>query len=324
MFESPVAGNITTRYMTSERGARLLEDSQRGIRVLELPYADPARSMLLVLPTDSAAADTPLADRLAGLNLAEVRDQPLLDTVVTIPAFSMKYQTYLAEKMRELGAGEVFSLAANLQGISNEPLFATEGIHQAAIEVNEEGSEAAAATAVVVGLRTVRRRRQFFADQPFMFIIYDFERQVPLFAGKVVDPSNLVGVTRSSPLPVQSSPAAAQPGPATPGTEQQCRRFLRDFPNALDNKNICDRVEQGRIHLDWLRQNRQLCDQSRDLVNNFSSSGCGPAWCELAGRERSAWQQDQAASCQTTAPQNKQFCKNFENKFKAIEYLNCV
>merc|ERR1712215_366147 len=101
-----------------------------------------------------------------------------------------KYQTYLKEKIKNLGADDVFSQTANLNGISNQPLFASEGVHQAFIEVNEEGTEAAAATAVVVGLRTARQKRQFFADRPFLFIVYDFQHDVALFAGKVVDPSS--------------------------------------------------------------------------------------------------------------------------------------
>merc|ERR1712215_235398 len=115
-----------------------------------------------------------------------------------------KYQTYLKEKIKNLGADDVFSQTANLNGISNQPLFASEGVHQAFIEVNEEGTEAAAATAVVVGLRTARRKRQFFANRPFLFMVYDFNLNVPLFAGKVSDPSNQILIQRKSPLPDSS------------------------------------------------------------------------------------------------------------------------
>ena len=70
----------------------------------------------------------------------------------------------------------------------------TEGVHQANIEVNEEGSEAAAATGVAVEVGNIRGKKQFYADTPFLFIIYDFQNDVPLFAGKVVDPTNTIQV----------------------------------------------------------------------------------------------------------------------------------
>merc|ERR1711963_1286441 len=75
-------------------------------------------------------------------------------------------------------------IESNLTGISDEALSASEAVHQAFIEVNEEGTEAAAATAAVVGLRTAQQRKgEFFADRPFLFVVYDFEHGVTLFAG---------------------------------------------------------------------------------------------------------------------------------------------
>eukprot|EP00091_Calanus_sinicus_P024923 TRINITY_DN922_c0_g1_i2.p1 TRINITY_DN922_c0_g1~~TRINITY_DN922_c0_g1_i2.p1 ORF type:complete len:455 (-),score=111.63 TRINITY_DN922_c0_g1_i2:93-1457(-) len=197
-FQSPVAGNINTEYMNMEAKVRILEDPLNGVEILELPYADSSKSMLFILPNSTT---NDISSRIGGINLADIRRQPQVDTIVTIPKFSMKYQTYLKEKMKNLGAADVFSQSANLRRISDQPLAATEGVHQAFIEVNEEGTEAAGATAVVVGLRTARRKRQFFANRPFLFMVYDFSHNVPLFAGKVVDPSNQILIQRPAPLP---------------------------------------------------------------------------------------------------------------------------
>merc|ERR1711974_495846 len=130
-FNSP-EGSVNTQYMSREADVRMLVDRERELQILELPYEDPNRSMLIVLPK-----------------------------------FKLKFKTYLKQQMEQLGVRDLFGLTADLSGISNEALSASEAVHQAFIEVNEEGTEAAAATAAVVGLRTAQqRKREFFADRP--------------------------------------------------------------------------------------------------------------------------------------------------------------
>merc|ERR1712079_165673 len=343
-FQSPVSGNINTSFMNRELKVRVLEDPVNGVEILELPYTDPSKSMLFILP--NSTTDN-ISSRIAGINLADIRNQSKVDTVVTIPKFNMKYQTYLKEKMKKLGANDVFSQSANLRGISDQPLAATEGVHQSFIEVNEEGTEAASATAVVVGLRTARRKRQFFANRPFLFMVYDFSHNVPLFAGKVVDPSNQILIQRPSPLPESSdvdnqtnseqnsqnveNPVSNSDVPSnlpikTTKPEpslKSCERLLRDFPNALDNHRICMKVKADGKFLDWLRANRNLCEQSEDLYNTFLETGCSGHWCRMAQNEKLQWEQEQTLKCRNVTNDNKQLCKNLDNKLKTIKELNC-
>jgi len=341
-FQSPITGNIDTSFMNMEMKVRVLEDPINGIEILELPYADENKSMLFILPNSTT---NDISSRIAGINLADIRNLPRLDTVVTIPKFNMKYQTYLKEKMKNLGANDVFSQSANLRGISDEPLFATEGVHQAFIEVNEEGTEAAAATAVVVGLRTARRKRQFFANRPFLFMVYDFSHNVPLFAGKVVDPSNQILIQRPSPLPESDSAVDQNKSTENSQSDQNsvsnsgvqtnlpiktepslksCERLLRDFPNALDNHRICMKVKADGKFLDWLRANRNLCEQSEDLYNNFLETNCGGHWCRMAQTDKSDWEKEKILKCREITNDNKQVCKNLENKLKTIKELKCA
>jgi len=341
-FQSPITGNIDTSFMNMEMKVRVLEDPINGIEILELPYADENKSMLFILPNSTT---NDISSRIAGINLADIRNLPRLDTVVTIPKFNMKYQTYLKEKMKNLGANDVFSQSANLRGISDEPLFATEGVHQAFIEVNEEGTEAAAATAVVVGLRTARRKRQFFANRPFLFMVYDFSHNVPLFAGKVVDPSNQILIQRPSPLPESDSAVDQNKSTENSQSDQNsvsnsgvqtnlpiktepslksCERLLRDFPNALDNHRICMKVKADGKFLDWLRANRNLCEQSEDLYNNFLETNCGGHWCRVAQTDKSDWEKEKILKCREITNDNKQVCKNLENKLKTIKELKCA
>merc|ERR1719412_199981 len=235
----------------------------------------------------------------------------------------MKYQTYLKKKITELGAGEVFSSQSDLSGISDEDLVVTEAVHQANIEVNEEGSEAAAATAVVVGVRTIRRKKQFYADTPFLFMIYDFRHNVPLFAGKVVDPSNTIQVQEP---PQRSSSVEPEPSLGGPLIEEQqqpnvetCKRLLRDFPTAFDNYKICKKVKEAGKFLDWLRANRNLCETSEDHYEAFVTNSCGGVWCEMASSQRGQWEADYQAQCgEGETESNQQECKIIENKLKAF------
>merc|ERR1711971_885131 len=173
------ADTFNASFMVLDTKAKILETE--GLTLLELPYADQTMSMILVLPDGDGDINTGIAERLVNLDIGSIREVADTDVAITIPKFNMKYQTYLKDKMEDQGLTELFNNRANLKGISDLPLFVSNGIHQAAIEVNEEGSEAAAATAVVVGLRTIQRKKRFYADKPFIFMIYDFQNNIPLF-----------------------------------------------------------------------------------------------------------------------------------------------
>merc|ERR1712226_1665440 len=210
-FSSP-EGSVSTQYMNREAEVRMLVDKERKMQILELPYEDPNRSMLIVLPNAGTSTDD-LVQRLGDLDLGSIRtDGRLAPTSISIPKFKLKFKTYLKQQMEQLGVQDLFARSADLSGISNEALSASEAVHQAFIEVNEEGTEAAAATAAVVGLRTAQRKREFFADRPFLFVVYDFAHGVTLFAGKVVNPNNAnVIQTRAALIQGPASPAVAAP-----------------------------------------------------------------------------------------------------------------
>merc|ERR1712045_942551 len=286
-FNSP-EGSINTQYMSREADVRMLVDRERQLQILELPYEDSNRSMLIVLP-NAGTSTRDLVARLDDLDLASIRTNgKLAMTSIFIPKFKLKFKAYLKQQMEQLGVVDVFARTADLSGISNEALSASEAVHQAFIEVNEEGTEAAAATAAVVGLRTAQqRKREFFADRPFLFAVYDFAHGVTLFAGKVVNPNNDVVIQTRSAL-TQETAQAASPSVAAANSEV-CSKMFRDFPNSLDNSNICNKVETEGKKLDWLRKNRALCEESRDFFDNFMSKSCGSAWCDHAAPQLNDW-----------------------------------
>ena len=94
--------------------------------------------------------------------------------------------------MEKLGAGVAFGSKADFSFInpSNE-LYISNVIHQAVIEVNEEGTEAAAATAVVMRSKSKAMKiviKEFVCDRPFMFVIHDNHHKCILFIGKYTKP----------------------------------------------------------------------------------------------------------------------------------------
>merc|ERR1712038_544165 len=328
-FNSP-EGSVNTQYMSREADVRMLVDRERELQILELPYEDPNRSMLIVLP-NAGTSTHDLVARLDGLDLASIRTNgKLAMTSIFIPKFKLKFKTYLKQQMEQLGVQDLFARSADLSGISNEALSASEAVHQAFIEVNEEGTEAAAATAAVVGLRTAQqRKREFFADRPFLFVVYDFAHGVTLFAGKVVNPNNAnVIQTRAALIQEPASPVVAAPS----ANSAVCNKMFRDFPNSLDNSVICNKVESEGKKLDWLRKNRALCEESRDFFDNFMSKSCGALWCDFAAPQLADWSAEANSSgvggCQgvegrVESVQTKRRCKTVKNKLKAAEFLQC-
>ena len=99
--------------------------------------------------------------------------------------------------------------------------------------------------------------------------------------------------------------------------------LLRDFPTALDNHKTCMKVKVDGKFLDWPWANRNLCEQSNDLYNTFLDKNLTGPWCKMAKRNAIGWERDNALQCRNVASDKRQFCKNIENKLKAVKELNC-
>ena len=107
----------------------------------------------------------------------------------------------------------------------------------------------------------------------------------------------------------------------TPDSHEACQSLLRDFPNALDNHKICNKVKESGQFLDWLRDNSDLCEQSGDHYSEFMQHSCSPVFCREAELQHANWKREFAENCQGGTTQN---CKNIENKLKAFEHLSCT
>ena len=113
--------------------------------------------------------------------------------IVTIPKFKMTQQFELGSTLSAMGMPQAFSGKADFSGMTGHRDFAiSEVIHKAYVDVNEEGTEAAAATAVTMRALAMRAPEGpppiFRADHPFVFMIRDNRSASILFMGRVADP----------------------------------------------------------------------------------------------------------------------------------------
>ena len=165
--------------------------SHANAQVLDLAYKakdGPELSMTVVLPEanhtlgeiEAAYEKEGLAPFVAGGETGDVD--------VAIPKMKMSTSFELSEALKGLGMPLAFSNDADFTGITHaEPLKISKVIHKAYVDVNEEGTEAAAATGVIgVRATAVERVLSFHADHPFLFFVRDRGTGVVLFAGRYV------------------------------------------------------------------------------------------------------------------------------------------
>jgi serpin B len=162
------------------------------LQVLELPYTGRELSMVVVLPRTAdglANVEASLtAEKLAGW--ARAATSP--EVAVSLPKFRIEWDKELAPVLMDMGMRTAVTGDADFTGMhtSSEKLFISNVLHKAFVDVDEAGTEAAAATAVVmkrVGT-PVEKPRVFRADRPFVFLIRDNKTGATLFMGRYTGP----------------------------------------------------------------------------------------------------------------------------------------
>ncbi|MCD6270270.1 serpin family protein, partial [bacterium] len=109
---------------------------------------------------------------------------------IYIPKFKFETKYFMANTLKKMGMPTAFGPGADFSGINGKGgIWISQVIHQAFVDVNEEGTEAAAATAVIVEKGMVRTTPVFRADHPFMFLIQERKSGNILFMGKVANPA---------------------------------------------------------------------------------------------------------------------------------------
>lgn len=160
-----------------------------SLQVLELPYKGDKLSMLILLPkNDLSTLEASLTSEMLNEYKSRMKETTL--NSISIPKFKFETEYYLKDYLISLGMPTAFSGNADFSKMTGKKdLFIDSVIHKAFIEVNENGSEATAATAVNMALKASLPRKVFVADHPFVFLIQSKDTGNILFLGKVVDPT---------------------------------------------------------------------------------------------------------------------------------------
>jgi serpin B len=159
-------------------------------QALELPYKGKELSMIVLLPKKIDG----LAEFEKTLTAAKVADWlPKLrqqEVMVSLPKFKMTSEFSMKDTLAAMGIKQLFNAnGADLSGMDGQrDLFVSAVVHKAYVDVNEEGTEAAAATGVIVALAAAPAHPEFRADHPFVFLIRDNHTGSVLFLGRVANP----------------------------------------------------------------------------------------------------------------------------------------
>lgn len=155
-------------------------------KAVRLPYGSGAASMTAILPAEDVTVNA-FIDGLDYSKWETIRGSLSETEKVTlqIPRFTLEYGIKeLNEALKSLGMAQAFDARADFSGIRSG-IYISEVLHKAVIEVNEEGSEAAAATVVVMEESAAMDPAVFIADRPFIFLITDDTTGTILFIGKM-------------------------------------------------------------------------------------------------------------------------------------------
>ncbi len=185
-----LADGSTVTVPLMHGGGRMQYLAGDGFEATRIAYAGDA-SMLVIAPAEGRY--TEVVAELDFASLSAIRaDLSTHQVDLTMPVFSFESQLSLVAALTELGMVDAFSHPpADFGGISSarDDLYIQDVVHKAFISVDEEGTEAAAATAVIVGITSAPPPASLTLDRPFVFLIQHDPTGEILFVGQVADPA---------------------------------------------------------------------------------------------------------------------------------------
>lgn len=180
---------ILAQMMRTGQDASFRYLKEDGYQAVELPYIGSQVSMLVLVPDQGRFEE--FEDQFSIEELNRTLDGLSYSPVeLTFPRFEFETEISLASTLSAMGMPTALSEAADFSGMTGaKDLFISDVFHKAFVSVDEEGTEAAAATAVVMSLTSMPESPiEFTVDRPFLFLIREHETGTVLFMGRVVNP----------------------------------------------------------------------------------------------------------------------------------------
>ena len=182
---------IKVPFMNQRENFKYYEDSK--IKAIEIPYKDNKASMVIFLPNKKNGI-TEFEKSFDYKYYMEIITSLVPEEVrLSLPKFQTTFKINLGTTLSQMGMPLAFSPTADFSGMTGRrDLYISEVIHQAFINVDEKGTEAAAATAVIMKMTAIRNPTEpkiFNTDHPFVFLIKDNTTGSILFIGKMMNPT---------------------------------------------------------------------------------------------------------------------------------------
>lgn len=176
---------VPTMYLKDTVNAIVSAD----LRAVELPYGDGSWSMYLLLPPAGMDLDNWCSQQLSG-GWEDLRTQfePVADMEIYVPQFKLESSFELSKQLKQLGIPTAFSDAADFSKLGPGSLAISQVLHKTYIDVNEDGTEAAAVTAVII-TRTSMPMNEIRFNHPFVFLIAEKTTGSIIFIGKMMNPA---------------------------------------------------------------------------------------------------------------------------------------
>ena len=185
----------------AERQVPMMRQSRRfsyheesDFQAVRLPYSGNRLCMFIFLPATNSSPDKLLAKLNGDLWREKIKPKfQEREGTVLMPRFKLEFRADLVNSLKAMGIRYAFTSSSNFSGISDTPLFVSGVEHASFVEVNEEGTEAAAATGITMRMTAVRPKFEPFnmvIDRPFFFLIEDSATKSLLFMGIVNQPGS--------------------------------------------------------------------------------------------------------------------------------------